>query len=432
MNSLAMPSISPLDTPFKAVVAHPEQPRKRTLLIVDDEEGPRQSLRIVFKDDYNILLADNGTKALELVRQHPVNAAVLDIRMSGMSGVELLGKIKEINPTVEVIMLTAYETIETARQALRFGACDYLTKPFDLATMRAAVANAMERHSLSEEIQFNNRRLKDLQEELQNQKLQEEIIRTRGEIYASVIHDINGPLTIISGFIEIINQHISSANSVEGGNLELVKDRLTRITRQVNNCIEISQRYLSFLRKRSTDKAPVGTNQILNDLGELLKVHPSAQKNELIIRPLTEDVVAEINGTDLIQILLNLTINALQCSPDPHRVEIHGRRLNQPLDLSLFQDGPESRFVNLEGFSNAAPLLAIFVQDNGPGVPPDVLPKIFEAFFTTKSGKGTGLGLAIVDRFVKESKGAVHLQTKVGHGTTFTVYLPARELPARK
>jgi len=424
-----MPSLFPLDTPSRPLAPPlPSSPRKRTLLIVDDEEGPRQSLRIVFKDDYNILLADNGNRAVELVRQHSVDAAVLDIRMSGMSGVELLGKLKEIDQTIEIIMLTAYETIETARQALRLGACDYLTKPFDISTMRAAIANAMERHTLSEEIRSNNHKLRELQEELHNQKVQEEVIRTKGEIYASVIHDINGPLTIISGFIEIINQHISSATSLEGGGLELVKDRLSRITRQVNNCIEISQRYLSFLRKRSTERAPIGTRQILSDLGELLKVHPSAQKNELIIRSLSEDVVAEINGTDLIQILLNLTINALQCTPEPHRVEIYGLRLTQPLDLSQFSDGPESCFVNREGLHNLAPLLALSVQDNGPGIPPEVLPKIFQPFFTTKSGnKGTGLGLAIVHRFVKEGKGAIYLQTKVGQGTTFTIYLPAHD-----
>ncbi|HXT40023.1 MAG TPA: response regulator, partial [Candidatus Angelobacter sp.] len=282
-----MPLLSPSDTHSRPASSPSlNSPRKRTLLIVDDEEGPRQSLRIVFKDDYNILLADNGTKALDLVKQHSVDAAVLDIRMSGMSGVELLGKLKEIDSTIEIIMLTAYETIETARQALKLGACDYLTKPFDISTMRAAIANAMERHTLSEEIHANNRKLVELQEELHNQKLQEEIVRTKGEIYASVIHDINGPLTIISGFIEIINQHISNATALDPGSLDLVKDRLARITRQVNNCIEISQRYLSFLRKRSTDKAPIGTNQILADLGELLKVHPSAQKNELVIRPL--------------------------------------------------------------------------------------------------------------------------------------------------
>jgi len=426
-----MTSLSPLEMVAEPP-SMPEKHRKRTLLIVDDEEGPRQSLRIVFKDDYHILLADSGSKALDLARQNPVNAAVLDIRMSGMSGVELLGRLKEIDPAIEVIMLTAYETIETARQALRLGACDYLTKPFDLSTMRAAVSNAMERHSLSTEIRTNNERLGALQEELHNQKLQEEIVRTKGEIYASIIHDINGPLTIISGFIEIINQHIGGATSLEGGNLELVKDRLSRITRQVNNCIEISQRYLSFLRKKSSDKASIGTNQILTDLGELLKVHPSAQKNELIIHPLSEDVVAEINGTDLIQILLNLTINALQCIPDAHRVEICGNRLGHPLELSQFTDGPESRFVNREGIQNTAPLLAISVQDNGPGIPADVLPKIFEPYFTTKSGnKGTGLGLAIVQRFIKEGKGGVHIQTRAKRGTTFTIYLPARELPSQ-
>ena len=426
-----MSALIQLDTPARAKDASNQAMNpKRTLLIVDDEEGPRQSLRIVFKDDYNILLADGGAKAIELAKQHPVDAAVLDIRMSGMSGVELLGKLKEIDPTIEVIMLTAYETIETARQALRLGACDYLTKPFDISTMRAAIASAMEHHLLSEEIRDNNHKLRELQSELHNQKIQEEIVRTKGEIYASIIHDINGPLTIISGFIEIINQHIASATMLEGGNLALVKDRLARITRQVNNCIEISQRYLSFLRKRATDKSPVGINQILTDLGELLRVHPSAQKNELLIRHLTEDVVAEINGTDLIQILLNLTINALQCTPEPHRVEVYGRRVGQPLDLAEFPDGPESRLIGREDLRNIAPLLAVSVQDNGPGIPSDVLPKIFEPFFTTKTGnKGTGLGLAIVHRFVKEGNGAIHLQTQVGKGTTFTIYLPAHDLP---
>ena len=162
----------------------------------------------------------------------------------------------------------------------------------------------------------------------------------------------------------------------------------------------------------------------------MLRVHPSAQKNELIIRPLTEDVVAEINGTDMIQILLNLTINALQCCPEPHRVEVYGQRIAEPLNLSQFVDGPEDLLINREELRNVAPLLAVSVQDNGPGIPPDVLPKIFEPFFTTKTAnKGTGLGLAIVHRFVKEGTGVIHLQTKLGKGTTFTIYLPAHDVP---
>jgi len=404
------------------------KPPRRTLLIVDDEEGPRQSLRIVFKDDYNTVLADSGIRALELARQHPVDAAVLDIRMSGMSGVELLGRLKEIHPTIEVVMLTAYETIETARQALRLGACDYLTKPFDLSTIRAAVANAMERHSVAEEIRANNHKLASLQEDLHNQKLQEEIVRRKGDIYASIIHDINGPLTIISGFVEIINRHIAGEMTPDTGNMDLVRDRLARITRQVNSCIEISRRYLDYLAEPTPNKRPtVGANQVLADLRELLKVHPSAQKNELDVRLLPEEVIAEINGTDLIQILLNLTINALQCSPGPHRVEVRGRRLAEPLDLSRLADGPENLMINREGFANTAPILALSVEDNGPGIPPELISQVFETRFTTKaSSNGSGLGLSIVRRFVKEAQGAVHLQTAPGRGTTFTVYLQAQ------
>src|SRR5438093_3238129 len=233
-----MPATIHLDTTVRAEHASNQLMNpKRTLLIVDDEEGPRQSLRIVFKDDYNILLADSGNRAIELAKQHSVDAAVLDIRMSGMSGVELLGKLKEIDPTIEVIMLTAYETIETARQALRLGACDYLTKPFDISTMRAAIASAMDHHLLSEEIRANNQKLRELQSELHNQKIQNEIVRTKGEIYESIIHDINGPITIISGFIEIINQHSASATTLAGGNLALIHYRLTRITLHLNSRI---------------------------------------------------------------------------------------------------------------------------------------------------------------------------------------------------
>lgn len=399
---------------------------KPTLLVVDDEEGPRQSLYVVFKEDYHVLLAENGPRALELARENKVDAAVLDIRMVGMSGMEVLERLKEVDPAIEVIMLTAYETIDTVRQALRFGACDYINKPFDLNTMRAAVASAMDRRSFSDEIRCNNEKLASLQAELQDQRLQEEITRARGEIYASIIHDINGPLTIISGFIQLINQRIGDAKQVEGDDLEMVKDRFKRITRQVTNCIEISQRYLSFMRQHTSENARVRINQILDDLKELVAAHPSAQGNRLQIQPLAADTLVQINGTDLIQVLLNLAINGFQATPQPHTVDIRGILLSSPLDLSSLSDGPHDRFLNREGFKNSLPMVELTVQDDGPGISADLIEKIFQPYFTTKAPeRGTGLGLSIVQRLVKEARGGLHLHSEPGKGTAFHLYLPA-------
>lgn len=401
---------------------------KRTLLIVDDEEGPRQSLRVVFKDEYNLLMANDGARAIDLAKQNKIDVAITDIRMVGMSGVELLEQLKAVDPGIEVIMLTAYETVDTLRLALRLGACDYLNKPFDIGTMRKAVANAMDRRSLAEEIRNNSQQLQALQGELQNQKMAEEITRSRGEIYASIIHDINGPLTVISGFIQLMNQRIGNGPRVEGDDLTFIKDRLRTITRQVTNCIEISRRYLSFIRQNADENLRVGVNQILGDLHELVRVHPSVKDNQFAISPLPEEVWVRVNGTDLIQILLNLTINAFQCVPEKHSVEIKGWHSAQPLKLEEFKDGSEERLVNREEFKNEAPLVALCVSDNGPGISGDILPRIFDQYFTTKAAsQGTGLGLNIVHRLVKEARGAVHVRTKLGRGTAFTVYLPASD-----
>jgi len=197
----------------------------------------------------------------------------------------------------------------------------------------------------------------------------------------------------------------------------------------VTNCIEISRRYLSFLRRQPGEFSRLGVNQLLSDLEHLVRVHPSLHGNELIIRSLPEDVGVKINGTDFIQLLLNLAVNAFQASAVPHRVEISGEALHEPLGLTEFKDGLTERLLNVESFHNVAPLVRVRVRDNGPGIPPEVLPKIFQPYFTTKDARqGTGLGLNIVQRLVREAGGALHLKTEPGAGTEFTVFLPATPL----
>jgi len=406
--------------------------RKGTLLVVDDEEGPRQSLSVIFKDEYEVWMAADGPTAIELAQSHKIDVAVLDIRMAGMSGIELLERLKYVDPGIEVVMMTAFETTDTMRQALRLRACDYINKPFDISTMRAAVANAMHRRSLESEIRNNAEKLQQLLAELQSHHIDEQLSKARGEIYASIIHDINGPLTIISGFIQLISQRIGDSTQLAVEDLQFIKERLKVITRQVTNCIEISRRYLSFLRRQSQEAPRVGVNQLLTDLGQLLRVHPSLCDNQLEVRPLAQDVVAQIHGTDFIQILLNLAVNALQSALQSHRVEIQASVLSEPLDLAPFRDGPQDRLLNAEQFDNTAPLLAVSVRDSGPGIPPEILARIFQPYFTTKAQRqGTGLGLNIVLRLIKAAKAILHVHSEPGVGATFTLFLRAVSVPGK-
>jgi signal transduction histidine kinase len=204
---------------------------------------------------------------------------------------------------------------------------------------------------------------------------------------------------------------------------------LQTINRQVKNCVEITRRYLSFLRRQPGESPQVAVNQLLTDLAHLVRAHPSRRHNQFTIRSLPEDLTVRANGTDVIQILLNLTVNAFQCSSQPHYVEMCASAVSQPLDLLQFRDGPQERMLNVEHFENAAPLVAIVIRDNGPGIPPELLSRIFQPFFTTKPEPlGTGLGLSIVQRLIKQANGALHVRTRPGEGTTFTVYLPAAPL----
>jgi signal transduction histidine kinase len=424
--SVTVDPISVADSSISELIAATIPKRRGVILSVDDEEGPRMSLRVIFKDTYDLLMAEDGPTAIELAKQHEIDVAILDIRMAGMSGIEVLERLRFVQPDIEAIMITAFETTDTIRQALKLRACDYINKPFDIATIRGAVTQAMQRQMLESEIHSSAEKVHELLNELQNQRVEEQIAKTRGDIYASIIHDINGPLTVISGFVHVLSQRLNRNARLELEDLEFIKDRLRIVGRQVGNCIEISRRYLGFLSRQTDEVTRVSVNQLLHDLDQLVRVHPSLLENEFRLTPLNGEVSVKINGTDLIQILLNLSVNAFQCAATSHRVEIGGEIVHTPLNLSDFKDGPNDRLLNVESLDNHAPLVRLWVRDDGPGIASELLPKIFQPYFTTKGPQqGTGLGLNIVQRLIKEGRGALHCQTEVGKGTTFAVYLPA-------
>jgi len=399
---------------------------RRSLLIVDDDEGPRAALSVLFRERYEVLTACDGAAAIRLARESRIDAAIVDIRMPGLSGIETLAELKKLDPQMEVVILTAYETLETARRALRLGACDYLSKPFELEPMRACIAAAMERRRAADGIVDGSRELELLRRSIRDFRMSEQLARTKGEIFASVIHDINGPMTVISGFVDIVNDNLRRAQRLEGAGLESLKAHLAKITRQVDACINISRRYLGFFREANESEATVRVNQVLKDLAELLRVHPAAKSNRLSLQALEADCGVAVNGTDLIQCLLNLAINALQSSERPHAVEIVARRHERPVDFELMAQAPRVRVINPVGSANQPPLVSISVMDDGDGICDGVAARLFEGYVTTKpEGEGTGLGLAIVGRIVRDCGGSIVLETAPGAGASFTLYLPA-------
>lgn len=421
-----MLSPSPWDTGSSEPAASELQDRPN-LLIVDDEEGPRQSLRIVFKHDYNVFVASSGLEALAIARENRINVAVCDILMSGMSGVELLRELKELEPRIEVVMLTAYETLETARQALRHGACDYLNKPFDIATIRTAVAKAVQKHFAASEFERTKQQFAKLLEQISECRVEEQMARTRGEIYASVLHDINSPLTVISGFIDLINQTMKGTAILEGEDLQNIKGDLQHLTAEVARCFEISRRYLRFLNPSAGENMSSDVRQILQDLNDLLKKHPALQRHHLKVDELASPLIVRINGTDLLQILLNLTINALHASDEPHGVNVHCTQHDEGILWEGRRDTSTERFIQSGTFNPNQPLVSFTVSDTGTGILPEVLERMFEGRFTTKApDRGTGLGLSIIKRLVDNAEGAIQVKTELGVGSSFTVYVPRR------
>jgi DNA-binding NtrC family response regulator len=113
-----------------------------TVLIVDDEIGPRESLRAILKSDYRVLVAVEGEQALRVIEQNPVDIVLLDLRMPGLSGIRVLEKIKALDPDIEVILVTGYASYETVLEALRLRAFDYIPKPFNVPHVREMVKRA--------------------------------------------------------------------------------------------------------------------------------------------------------------------------------------------------------------------------------------------------------------------------------------------------
>lgn len=383
-----------------------------TLLIIDDEAGPRESLRIVFKDRYDCTIATSGRDGIEYARTHPIDAAILDIKMPDISGVEVLRQIKEIDPNIECVMLTGFETIETARAAVRYGAADYLSKPFDVFAVRELLEKCLARRQNKRDAEKSLQALRQMNEELGHELSQNKRAVTASVLSAGVVHELNSPLAIIAGYTELLGRDLSKIQGNDANSAK-IQQRLATILQEIDRCKTITRRFLSFARTSQGEKQDIEVAKLIEDAASLVKAHPANRCAE--ISHAADPALHLIGPTaDYLQIFINLGVNALHAMDGKGKLHFAAERVTEvPGDC---------QFV-AKTFNKLVPAVKISVADTGCGILPENLQKVFQPYFTTKS-EGTGLGLAIICELVGNSHGAIHVQSTVGQGTTFTVYLP--------
>src|SRR5947209_15075583 len=132
--------------------------------VVDDYRGVRESFRLILEDHYDVVDVPDGPSALDVVHASQVDLVLLDIRLTGMDGIEVLERIKAIDEGIEVILVTAVKTVRTAVAAMKLGAFDYLTKPFEEDELLAVIARALEKRALAREVTFLRAELARTQE----------------------------------------------------------------------------------------------------------------------------------------------------------------------------------------------------------------------------------------------------------------------------
>jgi DNA-binding NtrC family response regulator len=119
------------------------------ILIVDDEIGPRESLRMILKPNYNVFTVENGNAAIQMIQQIAMDVVTLDLKMPGISGIDTLKEIRMIDPDVMIIIITGYGTLKSAIEAIRYGVFDYIPKPFNVPEIISIIDKSVQRRKLN-------------------------------------------------------------------------------------------------------------------------------------------------------------------------------------------------------------------------------------------------------------------------------------------
>ncbi len=134
----------------------------RSVLIVDDEIGARESLKMILKNDYEVSLARTAEEAFSKIKEHSPDVILLDILLPDLDGLKVLERIKQNDPDMVVIMITATNTVNTAVEVMKLGAYDYVTKPFDIDQLRLIITRSLSAKGLEQEVKNGRKEMDGL------------------------------------------------------------------------------------------------------------------------------------------------------------------------------------------------------------------------------------------------------------------------------
>ena len=365
------------------------------LLIVDDETVFLGTLvNRLKKRGLAPLSADSGQKCLAVMAKEPVDVVVLDIKMPGLDGLEVLAHIKRKYPETEVILLTGHASTPDGVAGIKAGAFDYLGKPVELDHLLEKIKQANEKKIRAQE----KAKEADFREKMSRQLVATERLASLGTLATGVAHEINNPLAIIQEWTGWLKGFIgeSTAGFPHKKDFELA---LSKIESAVGRAKRITHELLGMVQKSEDTLVEIDAKLLIEEV--LLLIHRQAANGDINVhfQPKAGETPIWTDPYRLRQVLLNLLTNAIQATPR------HG---NITVTSALGEND-----------------ILFEIKDSGCGVPKENMDKIFEPFFTTKStGEGTGLGLYVSRRIVEKLGGTIEVESRVGHGALFRVRLP--------
>src|SRR6202521_5218993 len=370
------------------------------VLVIDDEIGPRESLRMLLKPDYNVHTADCVDAGIRLLKEKRPDTVVMDIRMPGATGIEGLRKIREIDPHLSVIMLTGFGALETAQEALRLGASDYINKPFDAGEMRKVVGRNVERTRVQRAGERAGAEIKELNNRLLKELAQKERLASLGQASAEFVHDLGNPLTIVWGYVQLLAKKLEESEKENGTTSGTSAKELHIIEQNVRLCRELLTMWQSYGSVEATPHKPISVTRIVREV--VKGVGPMAVQSvvELHFNICDDPCTLLGDSVQIMRAIQNVIINALQASAEKKgSVAVSCERKDFYVDVR--------------------------VQDTGYGITPAQMAKIFDPYFTTKQGKsGTGLGLYITKKVLEDHNGSIKVDSTPQVGSTFTIRLP--------